>query len=295
MGLAIVIVLGASAVVLAHEHLLPGPEIPISAALLPVQHTPASVSLTLPTTPPSSSGGSGVSNSATLPPSVSSSVANAVAARVEPAVVDINVTLPANTGGASGTGMILTSSGLVLTNNHVVRGASTISINIVGHSTIYTGRVLGVDPTADVALVQMEGVSHLPTVSIASAPARIGQAVIAIGNALGKGGMPTVTSGAVVLLDQTITATDYSGGSETLTHMIQMSAALAPGDSGGPLVNTNGRVVGMDTAAGGSSGDSEFSTTAFAIPIQRALTIAHEIENGRASTDVLLQPTAIMG
>ena len=229
------------------------------------------------------------------PPASSSALVTTVAGEVDPAVVDINVAYPGNDGGASGTGMILSSTGVVLTNNHVVKGAASISINVAGQSTTYPGKVLGVDPSADVALVQMEGAANLPTVTISSTPATVGQAVIAIGNALGKGGTPTVTAGSVTQLGETITATDFSGGSETLVDMMQTSAALAPGDSGGPLVNANGAVEGMDTAAGGPSGGSGFSSTAFAIPIGRAIAIAQQIEQGQGSTEVLLQPTAVMG
>ncbi len=288
-GLAIAVVIGGSALALAHPHFLSR-----LGVALPVVGAPnaASSSTGVRATSPSTSAG-GPPSASTSPPGTAA--ANAVAARVDPAVVDINVTFPGNDGGASGTGMILTSNGLVLTNNHVVEQAATISIHVVGQSQNYLGRVIGVDPTADVALVRMEGASHLHTVSISSLPATVGEAVIAIGNALGKGGLPTVTSGAVVQLGETITATNFRGGTETLTNMIQMSAALAPGDSGGPLVTTAGKVLGMDTAASGSKNGSGFSTTAFSIPIERAMAIVHQIERHEASKQVLLKPMAIMG
>jgi S1-C subfamily serine protease len=229
---------------------------------------------------------------------VQSSAVNvqAVAAKVEPAVVDINV-IEATGGSAAGTGMILTPSGEVLTNNHVVEGASQIRVKIAGRSGSYPARVLGVDPTKDVALLQIEGVSNLPTVTLSSTPPYVGEQVIAIGNALGLGGTPTVTEGTITALNRSITATDEFGDSgENLTGMLQTDAALAPGDSGGPLVNDLGQVVGMDTAAysGGATAQS-FSNVGFAIPINTALNIVRQIQNGQASSTVILGSRAVMG
>src|SRR6266576_2081512 len=127
---------------------------------------------------------------------------NSIAAKVNPAIVDIN-TVTAS-GQASGTGQILTSDGEVLTNNHVVDGSTKIIVVIAGRSDTYTAHVIGVAPAQDVALIQIEGVSGLPTVTIASSSTvKVGDAIIAIGNAVGQGGTPTATTGNVTALNQT--------------------------------------------------------------------------------------------
>jgi S1-C subfamily serine protease len=225
-----------------------------------------------------------------------------VAAEVDPAVVDINVTIDFGQAAASGTGMILTHSGLVLTNNHVVNGATRILVTVAGRRKPYTARVLGVDPSRDVALIQLEGARGLPTVRLAnSAVVTIGEPVAAIGNALGLGGKPTVTVGAVTATGRAITAYNQAGSSEHLTGLFQTDAALVSGDSGGPLVNAAGQVVGIDTAAASpTSGPSTVqSSTAsqvgFAIPINTAIGIARQIEAHRASATVLLGSHGFLG
>jgi S1-C subfamily serine protease len=228
----------------------------------------------------------------------------AVAARIEPSVVDVNVTLAYGQGKAEGTGMILTASGRVLTNNHVVEGAGTIQVVVPNHGT-YRAHVLGVDPKDDVAVLQLVGAKNLPVMPFGnSATTPIGTQVVAIGNALGLGGPPSVTAGAITAEGRAITATNGAGSSEHLTNMLQTDASLQPGDSGGPLVNRQGQVVGMDTAAETSGGNAYApigvpstspSSVAFAIPIDRALRIASEIEHGQASATVLLHRAGFLG
>jgi len=225
----------------------------------------------------------------------------AIAKAVTPAVVDINtnVASPASQGQsqAAGTGMIITSSGEVLTNNHVVENATKISVHIQGHSGSYAASVIGVDPTKDVALLQIEGYSGtLPTVSLGnSSTVAVGNAVVAIGNALGFGQQPTTVTGIVSALGRTITASDQSltTTSETLHNLIETDAPIQPGDSGGPLVNAHGQVIGMDTAASSSSGSG--TTLGFAIPINEARSIVQQIEKGDATGGVILGETAFLG
>jgi S1-C subfamily serine protease len=218
----------------------------------------------------------------------------AIARAVDPAVVDINVTLAFGEGTAQGTGMILTPSGLVLTNNHVVDGATTIMVHVQGQPKPYATRVVGVDPSQDVALLQLVGARDLPTVRLGnSATVVLGQPVVAIGNALGLGGTPTVTAGTVTAENRSITAVDQGVGSESLSGLIETDAALAPGDSGGPLVDAAGQVIGMDTAA--DSGGQGTPTIGFAIPINRALKIVHQIEAGVASPSILLGAHGFLG
>src|SRR5205085_7699677 len=163
-------------------------------------------------------------------------------------------------GAAAGTGMVLTSSGEVLTNNHVISGATTIKVVVpkTGHS--YTARVVGYDRTADVALLQLRGASDLKTVSISPAKLSVGEKVTALGN-VGGGGKITSATGTVTGLGKSITASDDAGGSEHLTELIETNAGVKPGDSGGPLVNGRGQVVGMDTAASSQFVFQDISTT----------------------------------
>lgn len=172
-----------------------------------------------------------------------------------------------------GTGMIITSHGEVITNNHVIADAKSISVKVPGHSGTYSATVVGTDPTDDVALLQLHGISNLPTVTFGHfSHVVVGESVLAIGNALGLGGSPTVTSGIVSALGRTVSASDpVTGLNETLTNMIQTDAPINPGNSGGPLVNMKGHVIGMDTAAATSAGAGNGSAQdiGFAIPVNR--------------------------
>ena len=222
--------------------------------------------------------------------------ASAVATTVDPAVVDINTVFQSASGSgiAAGTGIILTSTGEVLTYNHVVAGATSITVQIAGRAGTYTATVMGVDPTADVALIQISGVSGLPTAALAdSSKLQSGEPVVAIGNAGGVGGAPSVTQGSIVALGQSITATD-GASSEQLTGMIQSDATIAPGDSGGPLVNSAGQVVGMITA-GQSTSRSGATQVGFAIPTDDALAVVNQIRSGQTSSQVILGQVGYLG
>jgi S1-C subfamily serine protease len=212
-----------------------------------------------------------------------------IAARIDPAVVDITTTLGSQ-GSAAGTGMVITSSGEVLTNNHVVQGATSIKAQIAGAGRIYTAHVLGVDPTDDIALLQLQNASGLTAINVGnSSHVAVGDQIVAIGNALGRGGIPQVSQGAITALNQTITASDVGGANaETLTGLIQINAPIQPGDSGGPLVNSAGQVIGIDTAAqtSGFRRRTTPSTIGFAIPINNALSIVHQIESGQPSPNI---------
>ena len=211
-----------------------------------------------------------------------------VATSVDPAVVDITSTL---TGGvAEGTGMVITPGGQVLTNNHVVDGSLRITGQIDGAGRTYTMSIIGVDPTHDVALLQLEGASNLRTVSVGdSTKVGEGDAVLAIGNGLGKGGTPSTAAGTVVALGQTITATEDDGSNpETLNDMIETNADIQPGYSGGPLVDARGQVIGMDTAASPDGLGERFGSTSpdgFAIPITDAMSVVDTLRNGRGTPD----------
>ena len=205
-------------------------------------------------------------------------------------VVDISTVLGMQGSRAAGTGVVLSSSGEVLTNNHVIAGATKISVTVVTTGTTYAASVVGYSVTKDIAVLQLDDASGLETVALSVAPATVGSAVVGVGNAGGTGGTPSAAAGSVTAVDQTITAQDDSGGSEQLTGLIETDAAIRAGDSGGPLFDSHDQVVGIDTAA--SAGGT---TAGFAIPIENALAVATEIEAGRASAVVHLGATAFLG
>jgi S1-C subfamily serine protease len=207
----------------------------------------------------------------------------------DPSVVNIVSQLGGEGAESAGTGIVLTSSGEVLTNNHVIDGATSIRVTDVGDGQTYVGHVVGYDDTHDVAVLKLSGASGLKTATLGdSSKVSVGQKVVALGNAGGQGGEPKVAAGQVTGLGQSITAQDEgSGSTEHLTNMIQTNADIQPGDSGGPLTNTAGQVVGIDTAANG--------VKAFSIPINRALTIAGKITSGKSSATIHIGPTAFLG
>jgi len=230
-------------------------------------------------------------------PSPGSSTQNA-AAKVIPAVVDINTVIQTTNSSAeaAGTGLILDSTGDVLTNNHVVDGSISIKVSIQGRSGTYTADVVGVDPADDIAVIHIENVSGLPTVSISdSSGVQVGDAVYAIGNALGLGGSPRVTQGQVTALDQTITASDNGSDAETLNGMIEMDAEISPGDSGGALANAAGQVVGIITAGSATSFRTTKSTVGYAIPSNTAVNIANKILASQAGNGIFIGPVGFLG
>jgi len=205
-------------------------------------------------------------------------------------VVDIESRLSAGIG--AGTGMVLTADGEILTNNHVVQGASQIVVTMVTTGESYRASIVGTDPQDDVAVLQLTGASGLQTIPLGDSDSvKVGDQVAAIGNAGGAGGTPSVATGRVTALDQQITASDEDGSNaETLTGMIQVDANVVPGDSGGPLANTNGEVVGMDSAAAASSGigatrfrGGTGGGEGYAIPINKALSIAEQLKKTHAN------------
>jgi S1-C subfamily serine protease len=169
---------------------------------------------------------------------------------------------------------------------------------VVSTGRTYTAKVVGTDPSEDVAVLQLADASGLQTASYGSggAPANegvagggdglaVGQAVTGVGNAGGTGGTPSAASGKITALDKSITATDEDGGNaEKLTGLIETDAAIQAGDSGGPLYNSSGEIIGMDTAASTSGGQT---TAGYAIPIDHALAIAEQIESATTSTSTI--------
>jgi S1-C subfamily serine protease len=220
-----------------------------------------------------------------------------IATQTDPGLVDINTTLGYQQARAAGTGMVLTSSGEVLTNNHVINGATSITARDIGNGRTYQAKVVGYDHSHDIAVLQLQGASGLQTVTLGnSGSASAGQKVVALGNALGKGGTPAVATGHIASLGASITASDEGAGtSEQLTGLIHHNAGIQPGDSGGPLVNTAGQIIGINTAASQGTQFRGQQTQAFAIPINQAKSIADQIEAGTSSTAVHIGPTGLVG
>ena len=192
----------------------------------------------------------------------------------EAAVVDVDTSLARRHVVGAGTGIVLDAQGAVVTNNHVIEGASAISATDIGNGRTYPVKVLGHDRRHDLALLQLVGATGLATANLGdSNSVAVGDQVVGFGNAGGKGGLPSRVPGIVAALNQTVRAgDDLTGRSERLTGVIAISAALRPGDSGGPLCNNAGQVIGIDTAADRGHG--------FAIPIDEALQVVHEFAPG---------------
>ena len=205
-------------------------------------------------------------------------------------VVTIVSTLQYGAGASAGTGMVLTSDGLVLTNHHVVEGATSIEVTVETTGQTYTATVLGYDPDADVALLQLDGASGLSTVTLDDdGGVEAGDEVTAVGNANGEGEL-VAAPGTVTATEQTMTASSGTSA-ETLSGLIEFEAYVVSGDSGGALLDDEGEVVGMTTAA--SSGSTY--VIAYAIDVEDALAIVRQIEAGDASDGVTIGYPAFLG
>ncbi|HMC69815.1 MAG TPA: trypsin-like peptidase domain-containing protein [Mycobacteriales bacterium] len=211
-------------------------------------------------------------------------------------IVVIETTLGYQGGQAAGTGMVLTPSGEVLTNNHVIAGATSIKVIVPSTGRSYTAQVVGYSVTSDTAVLKLQGASGLATVTTGnSAKLKRGQLVRATGNAGGTGHLTTVT-GHVTRLGRTITATDGQQ-SEQLTGLIETNTPIQPGDSGGPLLDAFGKVEGMNTAASRAGGYyfQDATNDAYAIPITAALKVVKQVEAGSTTATVHVGATAFLG
>jgi S1-C subfamily serine protease len=210
-------------------------------------------------------------------------------------IVNINGVIP--TGFIAGTGMVLTSTGLVLTNNHVVANTSALTGQLAGRGPVYPAVVVGVDPTQDVAVIQLQGATGLPVTPFdLSGSLAVGDPVTGRGNAGGLDGAPISATGTVTSLDETISVEDEDATIvETLDGVVCFNAPIRPGDSGGPLNEASGRVIGMDTAGALSNATGATANWGCAIPITRAMTIAQEIESGTASPYIESGHRGILG
>jgi S1-C subfamily serine protease len=207
-------------------------------------------------------------------------------------IVTITTNLDYGSGAAAGTGMIVTSGGLILTNNHVIEQSTSIQATVQSTGKTYTAEVVGTDQTADVAILKLVGASGLSTVTFApTEKLAVGQAVHSVGNAEGTGNLVTAV-GTVGATNQSLSIqSDFSTTGENLSGLIELESDVVSGDSGGPLFDSSGKVIGIVTAA--SSGSAQ--VTGYAINIASVLSVASKIEAGTASTDIVLGTPAFLG
>ena len=214
------------------------------------------------------------------------------------------ITTQTTSGQAAGTGMVLTSDGQILTNYHVVNGSTAVEVEVVDTQKTYQATVVGHDATRDVALLQLKNASGLATITPDNDHVALGQQLTAVGNASG-GGELVAASGTVTGLNQQVTVNSETGGSETLTGVIETNAGAVPGDSGGPMFDPEGEVLGMTTAGstqvtasprnGRNTSASASTTVSYAVPISDALAVINQIRTGKDSGTVQVGPKAYLG
>jgi S1-C subfamily serine protease len=276
---------------LSHDSTTAAATLPRPGASSPALPTPLPSQPSL--TPPSEgSGQQGTQGS----PGLTQKQAEAVAA-VSPGLVDVVSTIGYDGAQGAGTGLVVSADGLVLTNHHVVAGATSINVTDVGNGKTYTAKVLGYDRSHDVALLKLSGASGLQTAALGdSGTVAVGDPVVAVGNALGKGGAPTAVAGTVTDLNQSIAAQDSANGTaQQLSGLIQVDAAIQPGDSGGALIDADGKVIGIVTAGSVSGSLQQTATQGFAVPIATARSVAEQIVAGHASSTIHIGGTAFLG
>lgn len=246
-----------------------------------------------------SSGGNEVTGT-TVSQSSKGTVAG-VAQAVSPSIVEINA--DSNSGQSTGSGVIITGDGEIITNNHVVSGASSIKVQLSDGKT-YTANIVGTDPGKDLALIKLEGASSLEAAALGdSSKVRVGDEVVAIGSPEGLTG--TVTSGIVSALDRDVTVAKEqdqqqggnwpfefggqqfngdTGSSKTTYKAIQTDASLNPGNSGGALINMNGEIIGINSAMyspSAATGSTAGSVgLGFAIPVDTVKDVLGELRSG---------------
>jgi S1-C subfamily serine protease len=217
----------------------------------------------------------------------------AIRARIEPSVVDVTATLAYDDETASGTGFVINArTGLILTNNHVIRDATAVSVTVPAAGQTYRAAIVGVDVATDVAVLQIRPAAALTAAPLSAADTvAVGAPVISFGNQAGAGGSPAVAPGVITGTGRTIQANDGAAGfSETLHGMLATTARIEPGDSGGPLAGSAGTVIGVDTAAGTGGAD-----TGYAIPISTAMAAERQITERRPGPGISLGVNGFLG
>jgi S1-C subfamily serine protease len=238
------------------------------------------------------SGGTQQSPEGSTGSSSTSTVDSQAATKAQSAgVVLIDTVLGYENAEAAGTGIVLTSSGEVLTNYHVVEGATSIKVTIASTGKSYTASVVGDSQKSDIALLQLKGAPSLTTAKVDDDTLKSGDEVTAVGNAGGTDSL-SAADGSVTALSQSITTESESGtAGESLSGLIETSADVVAGDSGGPLYDDEGEVSGIDTAA--SSGGTAIN--GYAIPIDTALGIVRQILAGHETSTIRIGSAAFLG
>lgn len=206
-----------------------------------------------------------------------------VVAAVGPSVVSIrsNISNGFVQGSAAGTGVIISSDGEVMTNAHVVEGATSVKVTLAGESQARDATVVGADTANDLALLKISGVSNLPAAELGkSSDVRVGDDVVAIGNALALKGGPTVTRGIISALDRTLSTQEA-----TMSGLIQTDASISSGNSGGPLVDATGKVIGINSAVAASGQGESAENIGFAIAIDNAMPVIDRLRNHTAAAE----------
>ncbi|WP_041835668.1 S1C family serine protease [Acidothermus cellulolyticus] len=230
---------------------------------------------------------------AAAPQAAPASSIQSALAKILPSVVLINDTVTTGPGGGggfggfggfmasgAGTGIIISSDGLVVTNAHVVNGATQINVTLPGNGGTHAASIVGIDTTKDLAVLKVSGVSGLVPATFAnSSTVHVGDTVLAIGNALGYGGQPTVTEGIISATNRSL-----RDSSENLTGLLQTDAAINPGNSGGPLVNTSGEVIGINVAVATGTPSEPAQNIGFAIPSNTVTAALPALEAGKSAS-----------
>jgi S1-C subfamily serine protease len=275
----------------------PGPRsrtlVPLLVAVLGVALVVGGIALLRPFTPgppPRLAAKAATRDAHTAPRPLSDAV---IRARIEPSVVDVTGTLTYDDETAAGTGFVIDArTGLILTNNHVIRDATSVTVTIPATGQSYPADIVGVDVAADVAVLQISPVAGLPAAPLGdSTTVTAGARVMSFGNQAGAGGSPAVAPGVITGTGRTIQADDGAAGfSETLHGMLATTAQIEPGDSGGPLADSSGTVIGVDTAAGTSGAD-----TGYAIPINNAMAAERQITGRQQGQGISLGVGGFLG
>jgi S1-C subfamily serine protease len=224
------------------------------------------------------------------PSTTAASDTSVATATQEVGLVEVSTVIDYGEGEAAGTGMVIGSDGIVVTNHHVVQGATSIKVTVVSTGQTYTADLVGDSARKDVAVLRLEGASGLTTVTTDASGTLTDAAVTSVGDAGGDGGALTAAAGTVTARHQKITVTEDDGSTARLRGLIEVDADIVPGDSGGALRESDGDVVGMNVAA--SSGGP---VTGYVIPIARVLRVADAVLAGETPGDVTLGYSAFLG
>ena len=216
-------------------------------------------------------------------------------AKIEPSVVLINDTITSTANGrgggggfggfggfqesGAGTGIIITATGEVVTNAHVVNGATDIKVTLPGSTATHTATIVGINVSEDLAVIQIAGVSGLTPATFANSDsAAVGDSVLAVGNALGYGGAPSVTEGILSAKGRSLT-----GSSDNLSNLLQTDAAINPGNSGGPLVDSTGQVIGINVAVASGTTSEPAQNIGFSIPSNTVVNDLPSLKAGKGA------------